>query len=92
MKTKICKVIAQTEAVDVNSKKSESGKMAKSYIRLRELGGEYADEYQCTVFGEMAKTYFTPGQIVAANLRFRTHENNGATYQDVVVNEIIALN
>ena len=54
MQTKICKVIAQTEPVYVQSKKSENGQMAKCYIRLRELGGDYEDEYQCAVFGSLA--------------------------------------
>lgn len=92
MQTKICKVIAQTEAVYVQSKKSENGQMAKCYIRLRELGGDYEDEYQCAVFGDLAVCKFTPGKTVAASLRFSTHENNGAWYQDIVANEIVTIN
>ena len=44
MKTKILKVIAQTETIYVQSKKIENGQVAKCCIRLRELGGEYEDE------------------------------------------------
>lgn len=92
MQTKICKVIAQTEPVYVQSKKSENGQVAKCYIRLRELGGDYEDEYQCAVFGSLAQCKFTPGKTVAASLRFSTHENNGAWYQDIVANEIVPIN
>lgn len=92
MQTKICKVIAQTEPVYVQSKKSENGQLAKCYIRLRELGGDYEDEYQCTMLGNLALTKFTPGKTVAASLRFSTHESNGAWYQDIVANEIVPIN
>ena len=44
MQTRICKVISQTEPVYVASKKSENGQLAKCYIRLRELGGDYEEK------------------------------------------------
>lgn len=92
MQTKICKVIAQTEAVYVQSRKAENGQIAKSTLRLRELGGDYEDEYQCTLLGNLALCRFQPGKTVAASLRFSTHENNGAWYQDIVANEIVEMN
>ena len=59
METKILKVVAQTEAVYVPSKKSDNGQLAngqlaKSMIRLKELGGDYEDEYICAMFGNLA--------------------------------------
>ncbi len=92
MQTKICKVIAQTDPVYVQSRKAENGQIAKSYLRLRELGGDYEDEYQCTLLGNLALCRFQPGKTVAASLRFSTHENNGAWYQDIVANEIVEMN
>ena len=92
MKTIIAKVIAQTEPVYVQSKKSENGQLAKSYIRLRELGGDYEDEYNCTMFGNLAECKFAVGKTVVASLRFQTHESNGAYYQDIVANDIQPLN
>ena len=92
METKICKVISQTEPVYVNSKKQENGQLAKCYIRLRELGGDYENEYLCAMFGNLALCKFETGRTVVASLRFQTHEVNGAYYQDVVVNEIEKLN
>jgi hypothetical protein len=92
MKTIIAKVIAKTEPVYVQSKKSENGQLAKSYIRLRELGGDYEDEYQCTMFGNLAECKFAEGKTVVACLRFQTHESNGAYYQDIVANDIQPLN
>ena len=92
MKTIIAKVIAKTEPVYVQSKKSENGQLAKSYIRLRELGGDYEDEYNCTMFGNLAECKFAVGKTVVASLRFQTHESNGAYYQDIVANDIQPLN
>lgn len=92
MVTKVLKVVAQTDAVMVPSKKQESGQIAKCYIRLRELGGEYEGEYICTLFGELAQQEYASGKLVVASLRFQTHEANGAYYQDIVVNEIVPIN
>lgn len=92
METKILKVMAQTEPTYVPSKKQENGQLAKCYIRLRELGGDYENEYLCAMFGNLALCKFETGRTVVASLRFQTHEANGAYYQDVVVNEIEKLN
>jgi len=92
MQTKICKVIAQTEPVYVQSKKSENGQLAKCYIRLRELGGDYEDEYQCALLGNIALCKYATGKTVVATLRFSTHEANGAYYQDIVATDIVPLN
>lgn len=92
MQTRICKVIAQSEMTYVQSKKSENGQLAKCYIRLRELGGDYADEYQCALLGNIAQCKFTVGKTVIASLRFMTHENNGAYYQDIVASDIVPIN
>ena len=88
MQTKILKVVAQTEAVYVPSRKAGSGHVAKSVIRLKELGGEYEDEYACVAFGNLAECKFVEGDLVAAALRFQTREVNGQFYQDVVATEI----
>ena len=91
MKTVICKVVAQTGAVYVPSKKAENGQVAKSVIKLKELGGEFEDEYVCTLFGNLAMCKFVAGDLVAASLRFQSHEVNGQSYQDVVATEIQVL-
>ena len=91
MQTKILKVMAQTEPVYVPSKKQENGQLAKCYIRLRELGGEYEDEYLCAMFGNLALCKFDTGRSVIASLRFQTHEANGVYYQDVVVTDVEKL-
>ena len=88
MQTKILKVVAQTGAVYVPSKKAENGQVAKSVIRLKELGGEYEDEYVCTLFGNLALCKFVAGDLVVAALRFQSHESNGVSYQDVVATDV----
>lgn len=92
MKTRLLKVVAQTEPVYVQSKKSENGRLAKCYIRLRELGGEYEDEYQCVLLGNIALCKFGIGTTVVAALRFQTHEANGVWYQDIVAVDIVPVN
>ena len=88
MITKILKVVAQGEPQYVPSKKQEGGQLAKSMIRLKELGGEYEDEYVCATFGNLALCRFDVGRTVIASLRFQTHETNGSYFQDVVANDI----
>ncbi len=88
MRTIIAKVVAQTEAVMVPSKKAENGQVAKSVIKLKELGGEFEDEYVCTLFGNLALCKFVAGDLVVAALRFQSHESNGVSYQDVVATDV----
>ena len=92
MDTKILQVVAQTNVLEVASKKAEGGKLAKCYVRLRELGGQYENEYLCAVFGNLAKCVFHEGDLVVASLRFQTHESNGQYFQDIVANDIVPIN
>ena len=89
METRILKVVAQTEVTKVQTK---DGERAKCLIRLQEQGSRYADEYQCTLLGEVANSKFVPGQLVAVSLRSSTHENNGVYYLDIIANEIVPVN
>ena len=88
MRILACKVLAQTEPVYVPSKKSDNGQLAKSMIRLKELGGDYEDEYICAMFGNLALCKFAAGSTVIASLRFQAHESNGSYFQDVVATDI----
>ena len=87
MQTKILRVVAQGEPAYVPSKKTENGQLAKCMIKLKELGGDYEDEYICTMFGNLALCKFAPGSIVVAALRFQTREQ----FQDIVVGDIYKL-
>ena len=88
MQTKQLKVVAQTKAVKVPSKNSDSGEIAKGTLRLRELGGDYTDEYVCTVWGAMAEAMFEPGQLVTCALRFSSYEaSNGQRYQEITASD-----
>ncbi len=91
METKILKVVAQGEPTTVPSKKSENGQLAKCMIRLQALGGQYADKFNCTMFGNLALCKYQPGALVAVKLDFQTHESNGQSYQDIIVNDIFLL-
>ena len=91
MVTKIMKVLAQGEPVYVPSKKTENGQMAKCMIRLKELGGDYEDEYICSMYGNLALCKFDKGNVVVVSLRFTTHESHGNYYQDVMANDIVKL-
>lgn len=91
MTTRILKVVAQGTPINVPSKRSESGQVPKCMIRLKELGGDYEDEYICAMFGNLALCKFTEGSMVVATLRFQAHEANGSYYQDVVANDIVNI-
>ena len=88
MVTKLLKVVGQSDVTYVPSKKQENGQLAKSMIRLKELGGDYEDEYICAMFGNLALCKFETGKVVAVALRFQTHESNGSYFQDVVASDV----
>ena len=93
METRILKVVRQGEAFSVQSQKSESGQIQKCNIVLRELGGsKYENEYVCSMLGNLAECRFYEGDVVAATLRFSTHEHQGQVFQDIVATDIVKIN
>ena len=88
----IFKVVQQGEAFAVQSQKSDSGQTMKCNIVLHELGGKFENQYVGALLGNVAQGKFYPGDVVAASLRFSTRDYNGATYQDILVTDIVKLN
>ena len=86
--TKILRVEAQTEPTTVNKK--DGTQMQKCFVHLKGLG-QYPQEYYGAVLGNNATVRFQKGDLVAADISFAVHENNGAKYQDVLVKEIVKL-
>jgi len=91
METKILRVVRQGEAFSVQSAKSENGQLQKCNIVLRELGGKFENEYVCAMLGNLATCRFYEGDVVAATLRFSTHEHQGQVYQDILATELVKL-
>ena len=91
METKILKVVRQGEAFDVQSQKAESGKIKKCNIVLRELGGKFENEYVCATLGNLAEQRFAENDVVAATLRFSTHEYQGQIFQEILATEIVKI-
>ena len=91
MDTKILKVVRQGEAFSVQSSKSESGQIQKCNIVLKELGGKFENEYACTMLGNLAGCKFYEGDVVAATLRFSTHEYQGQTFQEILATDIVKV-
>ena len=91
MNTSIYCVMSQGDVAYVNSSKQEGGQLAKCLIRLKEFGSKYANEYACTMFGNLALCKFSEGELVVASLRFQVHEVNGAIYQEVIINDLAKL-
>ena len=92
METRILKVVRQGEAFSVQSSKQESGQISKCNIVLRELGGKFENEYVCAMLGNLAACRFHEGDVVAATLRFSTHEYQGQTFQEILATDIVKLN
>ncbi len=92
MRTLIFRVVSQQAVTYVSSQKQEGGQLAKCMIRLKEFGSKFGDEYNVTLFGNLAQCRFAEGDLVAASLRFQVHEVNGAMYQEVVANDVIKIN
>ena len=92
METKILKVVRQGEAFSVQSKNSDNGQIQKCNIVLKELGGgKFENEYACAMLGNLAACRFHEGDVVAATLRFSTHEYQGQVFQEILLTDIVKL-
>ena len=91
METKILRVVRQGEAFGVQSAKAEGGTIQKCNIVLRELGGKFENEFVCAMLGNLAACRFYEGDVVAATLRFSTHEYQGQVFQEVLCTDIVKL-
>ena len=93
MQAKILKVVRQGEAFGVQSAKSENGTIQKCNIVLREMGGgKFENEFVCAMLGNLAACRFYEGEVVAATLRFSTHEYQNQVFQEILVTDIVKLN
>ena len=103
METKILRVVRQGEAFGVQSAKAEGGSIQKCNIVLRELGGsrsaegrlqgkKFENEFVCAMLGNLAACKFYEGDVVAATLRFSTHEYQGQTFQEILATDIVKVN
>lgn len=93
METKILRVVRQGEAFPVPSQKAESGQIQKCNIVLRELGGsKFENEYVCSMLGNLAGCKFYEGDVVAATLRFSTHEYQNQVYQEILCTDLVKMN
>ena len=92
METKILKVVRQGEAFGVQSSKTENGTIQKCNIVLREMGGSmFENEYVCAMLGNLAACRFYEGDVVAATLRFYTHEYQGQVFQEILATDIVVI-
>ena len=92
MDTKILRVVRQGEAFSVQSSKQESGSLQKCNIVLREMGGgKFENEYVCAMLGNLAACRFYEGDVVAATLRFSTHEYQNQVFQEVLATDIVKI-
>ena len=83
MKT-LFRVVAQTEAVTINTK---NGPMQKSQLVLQEEGGKYENSYIASLFGNQIK--LQPGDYAWVSLSFQAREYNGTYYQDITIQGIV---
>ncbi len=92
MDTRILKVVRQGEAFSVQSSKSDSGTIQKCNIVLREMGGgKFENEYVCAMLGNLAACRFYEGDVIAATLRFSTHEYQGQTFQEILATDVVKI-
>ena len=92
METKILRVVRQGEAFSVQSSKSDNGSIQKCNIVLCELGGsKFENEYVCAMLGNLAACKFYEGDVVAATLRFSTHEYQGQTFQEILATDVVKV-
>ena len=89
MNAMICRVVSQTQKVSITTQKGDQ--MSKCNIRLKCVGGPFADEFWCSIFGPQADLVFLSGEIVAVALRHSVSGNNGNIFNDVTVSGIEKL-
>ena len=82
--TQIYKVISQSETINIS--RQDGTTTQKSVLVLQELGGQYANTFAAALLGNQVR--FFSGDLVAAALRFTTHEYQQQHYQDVQVMEV----
>ncbi len=92
MDAKLFRVVQQGEVIAVQSQKAEGGQIMKSNIVLQEMGGKYENQYVAAMLGNLAQCKFYPGDVVAATLRFTTHQFEDKVFQDVLVTDLYKLN
>jgi len=92
MQAKILKVVRQGEAFSVQSAKSENGTIQKCNIVLREMGGgKFENEFVCAMLGNLAACKFYEGDVVAATLRFSTHEYQNQVFQEILATDVVKI-
>ena len=92
METRFLKVVRQGEAFGVQSSKTENGTIQKCNIVLREMGGgKFENEYVCAMLGNLAACRFYEGDVVAATLRFSTHEYQGQVFQEILATDVVKI-
>ena len=52
----------------------------------------FENEYVCAMLGNLAACRFYEGDVVAATLRFSTHEYQNQVFQEILVTDIVKLN
>ena len=55
-------------------------------------GSECEREFVCAMLGSLAACRFYEGDVVAATLRFSTHEYQNQVFQEILVTDIVKLN
>ncbi len=88
----IYRVAQQGQAFAVQSLNAEGGQLMKCNIVLQEMGGKYENQYVATMLGPLAQYRLQPGDVVAATLRFSTHQFEDRVFQDVLVTDLYKFN
>lgn len=89
--TTIFRVIQQGKSFAVQSQNAEGGKLMKCNIVLQEMGGKYENQFVATMLGQLAVSQLQPGDVVAATLRFTTHQFEDRVFQDCLVTDLYKL-
>ena len=80
------------EVFTVQSQKAKDGVLYKRTLVLVEVGVKYGDKVVATLLGQDAQEpLFGEGDFILATVRLSTHEYNGHTYMDAVVEDYLTL-
>lgn len=91
MNPNLYRVVQQGETYAVQSQKTEGVTIPKCNIIIQKLGGQNADRFVGSMLGNLAQCRFYPGDVVAATLRFTTHQFEDRVFQDVLVTDLCKM-
>lgn len=88
---KCLKVKSQSQPVQVQSQREESGQTLMSTLLATEIHPEPGQQFSIALFGKRAEVQYKEGDLLLAALNFQIRQGSAGTYQAVYAEELIKV-